>query len=100
MISRDELYRLIWPKPMNKAAERFEVSGTYMARICATLNIPRPERGYWAKLAVGKAPPPEPLPEARPGDQLYWSNDGERRAPPCRSLSLNSACSARWIGPA
>ena len=82
MISRDELYQLVWSKPMTKVAEQFHVSSTYMARVCALLNVPRPERGHWAKLAVGKAPSPEPLPEARPGDLLSWSNDGALQAPP------------------
>ncbi|MFO0996642.1 MAG: hypothetical protein U1F33_08145 [Alphaproteobacteria bacterium] len=66
---------------MTHVAEQFAVSGSYMARVCAMLNIPRPERGYWAKLAVGKAPPPEPLPEPRPGDQLYWFKEGELQPP-------------------
>lgn len=62
---------------MTKVAEQFGVSGSYMARICSVLNVPKPERGYWAKLAVGKAPAPVPLPEARPGDQLFWAQNGE-----------------------
>lgn len=82
MISREELYQLVWCKPMTKVAEQFGVSGSYMARVCAILNVPRPDRGYWAKLEVGKAPPAEPLPEARPGDQLYWSKEGELLPPP------------------
>ncbi|MBX3563590.1 MAG: hypothetical protein KF730_03330 [Sphingomonas sp.] len=67
---------------MIRIAERFEVSGSYLARICTLLNVPRPERGYWAKLAVGKAPPQRPLPEARAGDPLQWSRDGEPIAAP------------------
>ena len=47
-----------------------------MARVCTLLNVPRPERGYWAKLAAGKAPDPPPLPEARAGDHLVWARDG------------------------
>lgn len=82
MISREELYQLVWSEPMTKIAERFGVSSSYMARVCTILSVPRPERGYWSKLAVGKAPPPEPLPEARPGDQLSWSKEGELRPPP------------------
>ena len=35
---------------------------------------------YWAKLLVGKAPSPDLLPAARPGDQLFWTKDGEVRA--------------------
>ncbi len=67
---------------MTKVAEQFEVSGSYMARVCVALNVPRPERGYWAKLAVGKAPTPDPMPEARPGDQLFWTRGGELLPPP------------------
>jgi hypothetical protein len=62
---------------MTKVAERYGVSGSYLARVCTHLNVPRPERGHWAKLAFGKASPHLPLPEARPGDQLYWTTDGE-----------------------
>jgi hypothetical protein len=76
MVSRDELYRLVWSEPMTKIADRFGVSGSYLARVCSLLNVPRPERGYWAKLEVGKAPTQEPLPEAQPGDPLHWSKEG------------------------
>ena len=67
---------------MTKVAEEFGVSGSYLTRVCEALYVPRPMPGYWAKLAVGKAPPRTPLPEARPGDQLDWIKDGELRAPP------------------
>ncbi len=70
---RDELYDIVWSEPMMHAAKRFGVSGSYLARVCTMLNVPRPPQGYWAKLAVGKAQPPPPLPEAQPGDQLTWS---------------------------
>ena len=78
MITRDDLYDLVWSQPMTKVAQQFDVSGSYLARICTLLNVPRPERGYWAKLAVGKAPPKVPLPPAQPGDPLHWPNEGER----------------------
>lgn len=77
MISRDELYRLVWSEPMTKIGERFGVSGSYLARLCTLLNVPRPERGYWAKRAVGKAPPQIPLPALRPGDPLHWSKESK-----------------------
>jgi len=45
-----------------------------MARVCTLLNMPRPERGYWAKLAVGKRPTKQPaLPEPLSGDQFEWA---------------------------
>lgn len=77
MISREELYKLVWAEPMTKVAARFDVSGSYLARMCTLLNVPRPERGYWAKMAVGKAPAQPPLPDPLPGDPLYWSKEGE-----------------------
>ena len=86
MISREDLYDLVWSISMVKVGERFKVSGSYMARVCSALRVPRPERGYWAKLAVGKAPNKPPLPEAQPGDQLSWSQDGELQSLPRRQL--------------
>ncbi len=75
VILREELYRLVWAEPMTKIAARFEVSGSYLARVCETLNVPQPPRGYWAKLEVGKAAPAPALPELRAGDPLGWSRD-------------------------
>jgi hypothetical protein len=72
--------------PMTKVAKRFNVSGSHMVRICSMPHVPRPERGYWAKLAVGKAPDRPSLPEAYPGDQLSWSWDGESQLPPVTRL--------------
>ncbi len=81
LVSRQELYEMVWSMPMIKVAEQFKVSGSYMARVCSALRVPRPERGHWAKLAVGKAPGRPPLPEAQPGDQLNWSRDGGLQSP-------------------
>lgn len=71
-VTREQLFELVWSEPMIKVAEHFGVSSSYLARVCTTLNVPRPRRGYWAKLEVGKAPPQPPLPAARPGEQTSW----------------------------
>jgi hypothetical protein len=81
VITREELYELVWSAPMIKVAEKFDVSGSYLARICTALRVPRPERGYWAKLAVGKAPKRPALPEPQPGDPIEWSRTDEFPAP-------------------
>jgi hypothetical protein len=37
LASREELYELVWSMPMIKVAEKFDVSGSYMVRVCSTL---------------------------------------------------------------
>jgi hypothetical protein len=32
---------------MTRIAERFNVSGDYLAQVRTPLNVPRPEPGYW-----------------------------------------------------
>jgi hypothetical protein len=91
MVSREELYELVWSIPMIKAAEKFSVSGSYMARVCSILNVPRPERGYWAKLEVGKTSARPALPEALPGDPVFWSQEGDPQAPRVRTVTATSA---------
>jgi hypothetical protein len=88
-ITRDGLFKLVWAEPMIRVAKRFGVSGSYLARICNELSVPRPDRGYWAKLAVGKASPMPELPPAEPGDPTEW----DRNAHPYQSLkrSITSA---------
>jgi hypothetical protein len=73
-LTRERLYELVWSEPMLRVAERFGVSSTYMARVCADLRVPRPARGYWAQREFGKAlPETPPLPIARPGDVTAWT---------------------------
>ena len=74
-ITRDELYEQIWSEPAGKVAARYGVSGSYLARICARLRVPRPERGYWARLEAGKRVVKTKLPDARPGDEQVWAPD-------------------------
>src|SRR5665647_1239225 len=76
-LTRESMYSLVWSEPMLKVAARYGVSSSYMARICKLMNVPRPERGYWAMLAAGKKPPIPPLPDAQPGNQLAWSRGGQ-----------------------
>jgi hypothetical protein len=78
-VSRENLYQEVWAEPMTTVAARYKVSSSFLARVCTWLNVPRPQRGYWAKLAVGKMTKRPPLPEANPGDELEWSRYGQAR---------------------
>jgi hypothetical protein len=86
MIAREELYRLVWSQPMTKVAVALDVSGSYLARVCVALRVPRPERGYWAKLQAGRAPAVPPLPPARSGDLQEWTKDASLPWPSTRRV--------------
>lgn len=63
-LTRAELHALVWQKAMIHVAADFGITGTGLAKICDRHKIPCPPRGYWAKLAVGRAMKPTPLPAA------------------------------------
>ncbi len=64
-ITREELYKDIWSEPATKLAQRYDVSSSYLARVCEGLNVPHPSRGYWARKAAGETLPVPPLPPRR-----------------------------------
>jgi len=72
MVTREELHAEVWSQPMTIISARYGVSGSYLTRVCDALNVPRPPLGYWAKVAVGRAPATIELPAAQPGDQMTW----------------------------
>ena len=72
-LDRITLFDLVWSMPMTALAEKCGVSSSYLARVCTQMSVPRPERGYWAKLAVGKKVTKPSLPEPGPEDMLEWS---------------------------
>src|SRR5688572_19949769 len=82
IVDRERLYEEVWAEPMTKVAARYGVSSSFLARVCERLNVPRPGRGYWAQLEVGRAPAKPVLPGARLGDELEWSRDGAPRRVP------------------
>lgn len=81
-VTRERLYEEVWSEPMTTVAARYDVSSSFLARVCARLSVPRPPRGYWARLAAGMKPKCPTLPEAKPGGELEWVRDGEPRRVP------------------
>jgi hypothetical protein len=75
-VTREALYAEVWAEPMTTVALRYGVSSSFLARVCERLGVPRPPRGYWAQLKVGKAATRPPLPAALPGSELEWTKDG------------------------
>jgi hypothetical protein len=62
IVSREDLYALVWSEPMSRLARRFGLSDVGLAKACTRMMIPVPGRGYWAKKEVGRAPRPTRLP--------------------------------------
>lgn len=71
-INRDVLYEQVWASPMTVVSAGYNVSATYLARVCQHLNVPRPPRGYWAKLKARKGPKRPRLPDSKPGEEVEW----------------------------
>jgi hypothetical protein len=76
-VSREVLYAQVWAEPMLSLAKKYHVSSSYLARVCHKMNIPRPERGYWAKIRAGKLTHQTALPTKRPDDETTWSRLGQ-----------------------
>ncbi|MEN8775089.1 MAG: hypothetical protein ABF379_11515 [Akkermansiaceae bacterium] len=69
-VTRNELHKRVWEKPASQLKNEFGVSDVAIAKACKRLEIPKPPRGYWARLAAGQKPPITPLPVMSKGLQL------------------------------
>ncbi|WP_104668463.1 hypothetical protein [Ensifer adhaerens] len=76
MITRQELYDLVWSDPGKAAASKLGVSDSYLNRVCTALDVPRPPRGWWMKRKAGRAPPRPPLPPAPANRPECWTKGG------------------------
>lgn len=64
---REELFDLIWSKPIQQLAKEFGMSDVALAKKCKAVGIPRPVRGYWAKIEAGMKARKPKLPKATRG---------------------------------
>lgn len=60
-LSREELFALVWEKPTQEVARELGVSDVAIAKLCARLQVPKPPRGYWARVQSGQTPKRPPL---------------------------------------
>jgi hypothetical protein len=54
IFTREELYELVWSKPITHFAKQFGLSDVAIHKICKKHDIPTPPLGWWAKHAAGK----------------------------------------------
>ena len=79
LLSREDLYELVWQRPLSHVAPDLGLDGPRLANICKSRGIPYPPLGYWQKLAVGRAPAKAPLP---PGADAVPAVSIPKRATP------------------
>ena len=63
--NREKLYEEVWAKPVVQVAVQYGVSDVAIHKICKSLNVPVPPRGYWARLRAGEKIIKTPLPVAK-----------------------------------
>ena len=85
-IERNQLYKLVWSKPVVQIAKDFGISDVAVSKICKKLNIPKPGLGYWAKKQFGKRTRQAPLPPLKLGDPENYTIKGSMDA----NLNLTS----------
>jgi hypothetical protein len=71
--TRQELYELVWKRPLSTIAKEIGISGSALGKACRRAGITRPDQGYWAKLKAGKPTQKRPLANRFPGasDTIY-----------------------------
>ena len=84
---RETLYREIWESPVTEVAKKYQVSDVAIHKVCKALDIPKPPKGYWAKLRAGKPVTVKPLSKTNKAVQKTGvrtgrsENEGKRREP-------------------
>jgi len=67
-ISREELFSMVWERPTQEVAKELGVSAGKRDRrrrnrqaLRARLQVPKPPRGYWARVRSGQTPRRPPI---------------------------------------
>ena len=66
--TRKELYKEVWSTPVTILSRKYGISDVGLAKTCKRNEIPRPPRGYWARVQSGQKMDKTPL----PNDDKDW----------------------------
>ncbi len=61
-ISRNEMYEILWTKPLKAVEKELRLKSAHLVWLCDRHRIPRPPTGYWTLAKCGKAPTRRLLP--------------------------------------
>ena len=77
VLTRAQLYQLVWSIAMQKLSSQVGVSDVAIAKTCRKARVPVPPRGYWRKAQCGIQASPAPLPPRGLGENdriaLGWA---------------------------
>jgi hypothetical protein len=59
--SREELFVMVWERPATEVARELGLSDVGLGKLCERLQVPKPPRGYWARVQAGRTPKQPPL---------------------------------------
>jgi hypothetical protein len=62
VLTRQELYDLVWKNPLSKLAKKYNLSDNGIRKVCKKLDIPLPKNGHWQKIQFNKKVIKEKLP--------------------------------------
>lgn len=54
ILTRQELFELVWAQPMTVLAKRYDISDVGLRKACLRMNIPIPKAGHWQKVRAGR----------------------------------------------
>jgi hypothetical protein len=55
-ISREELFAMVWERPTQAIANELGISDVAIGKLCMRLQVPKPPRGYLARVQLGRLP--------------------------------------------
>lgn len=83
-LTRNQLYDLVWSRPLSALAVEFGISANALAKICDRLLVPHPPRGHWSSAVSARRATAPPL-AAATGDCPSDVMISQQRAPSRRS---------------
>jgi len=88
VVTRAQLYELVWSKPMRTLAKEFGISDVALGKWCRKMEIPRPGVGHWQKLEAGKKVTRPKLPDPTREDELVFKINpiASEESPPAQPL--------------
>ncbi len=94
IVSRAELYKLVWSEPRTTLAMQFKISDVAIGKHCRRANIPMPPPGYWARKQSGKPVVQPELPLRLPGEkEQVFPGEEKRYGWDSRTENLNEVLS-------